>query len=49
MLPPVVESGTVLGEVLPELQDDLGAVRVIALATAWPPIRSDIQSSVLSH
>jgi rhamnulokinase len=33
MLPPVVESGTVLGEVLPELRADLGAVRVITPAT----------------
>ncbi len=33
VLPPVVESGTVLGEVLPELRDDLGAVRVITPAT----------------
>jgi rhamnulokinase len=33
MLPPVIEAGTVLGEVLPELQDDLGAVRVVAPAT----------------
>ena len=33
MLPPVVESGTVLGEVLPELRDDLGVARVIAPAT----------------
>src|SRR6266496_4110214 len=33
MLPPVVEAGTVLGEVLPELRDDLGAVRVITPAT----------------
>ena len=33
MLPPVVEAGTVLGEVLPELRDDLGAALVIAPAT----------------
>lgn len=33
MLPPVVEPGTVLGEVLPEWRGDLGAVRVIAPAT----------------
>jgi rhamnulokinase len=33
MLPPVVEAGTVLGEVLPELLGDLGAARVIAPAT----------------
>ena len=33
MLPPVVEAGTVLGEVLPELQGDLGAAQVIAPAT----------------
>ncbi len=33
MLPQVVEAGTVLGEVLPELQGDLGAARVIAPAT----------------
>ena len=33
MLPSVVEAGTMLGEVLPELRDDLGAVRVIAPAT----------------
>jgi rhamnulokinase len=33
MLPPVVESGTVLGEVLPELKDELGVARVIAPAT----------------
>lgn len=33
MLPPVVEAGTVLGGVLPELRGDLSAVRVIAPAT----------------
>ncbi len=33
MLPPVVEAGTVLGKVLPELQSDLGATQVIAPAT----------------
>lgn len=33
MLPPVVEAGTVLGEVLPEWRDELGNVRVIAPAT----------------
>jgi rhamnulokinase len=33
MLPPVVEPGTVLGKVLPELREDLGTVRVIAPAT----------------
>lgn len=33
MLPPVVEPGTVLGGALPEVQRDLGAVRVIAPAT----------------
>jgi rhamnulokinase len=33
MLPPVVEAGTVLGKVLPELQGDLGAAQVIAPAT----------------
>jgi rhamnulokinase len=33
MLAPVVEPGTVLGEVLPELRDDLGDLRVIAPAT----------------
>lgn len=33
MLPPVVEAGTVLGEVLAELRGDLGAARVIAPAT----------------
>ena len=33
MLPSVVEPGTVLGEVLPELRADLGAARVIAPAT----------------
>ncbi len=33
MLPPVVEAGTVLGEVLPELRGDLGAAQVIAPAT----------------
>jgi rhamnulokinase len=33
MLPPVVEAGTVLGEVLPELQGDLGAAQVVAPAT----------------
>jgi rhamnulokinase len=33
MLPTVVESGTVLGEILPELKDELGTVQVIAPAT----------------
>jgi rhamnulokinase len=33
MLPPVVEAGTVLGQVLPELRADLGAARVVAPAT----------------
>ncbi|HJT59606.1 MAG TPA: rhamnulokinase family protein [Ktedonobacteraceae bacterium] len=33
MLPQVVEAGTVLGPVLPELQNDLGAAQVIAPAT----------------
>jgi rhamnulokinase len=33
MLPPVVEPGTALGEVLPELRGDLGAARVVAPAT----------------
>lgn len=33
MLPPVVEAGTALGEALPELRGDLGAVQVIAPAT----------------
>jgi len=33
MLPPVVEAGTVLGEVLPEWRDDLGAAKVVAPAT----------------
>ena len=33
MLPPVVEAGTVLGEVLPELQTVLGKTRVVAPAT----------------
>ena len=33
MLPPVVEAGTVLGEVLPELRGDFGAARVITPAT----------------
>lgn len=33
MLPPVVEAGTVLGEVLPEWRDELGHARVIAPAT----------------
>jgi rhamnulokinase len=33
MLPPVVEAGTSLGEVLPEWRGDLGAVRVVAPAT----------------
>ncbi len=33
MLPLVVEAGTVLGEVLPELRGDLGAAKVIAPAT----------------
>lgn len=33
MLPPVVEPGTVLGQVLPELRGDLGAAQVIAPAT----------------
>jgi rhamnulokinase len=33
MLPSVVEAGTVLGEVLPELQGDLGTAQVVAPAT----------------
>jgi rhamnulokinase len=33
MLPPVVEAGTVLDEILPELRGDLGAARVVAPAT----------------
>jgi len=33
MLPPVVEPGTPLGEVVPELRHDLGAAQVIAPAT----------------
>src|SRR5437899_2373298 len=33
MLPPVVEAGTPLGEVLPEWRSDLGTARVIAPAT----------------
>ena len=33
MLPPVVEAGTLLGEVLPAWRDDLGTARVIAPAT----------------
>ncbi len=33
MLPPVVEAGTVLGGVMPELQGELGAARVVAPAT----------------
>ncbi|HKV57135.1 MAG TPA: FGGY family carbohydrate kinase, partial [Ktedonobacteraceae bacterium] len=33
MLPPVIESGTPLGAVIPELRNDLGAARVIAPAT----------------
>ncbi len=33
MLPPVVEPGTLLGEVLPQWRNDLGAARVIAPAT----------------
>jgi rhamnulokinase len=33
MLPPVVQAGTVLEEVLPELRGDLGAARVVAPAT----------------
>ncbi len=33
MLPPVVEAGTVLGEVLPEWRGDLGAAKVVAPAT----------------
>ncbi len=33
MLPPVVEAGTLLGEVLPELRGDLGAAQVVAPAT----------------
>ncbi|HEX6479563.1 MAG TPA: rhamnulokinase family protein [Ktedonobacteraceae bacterium] len=33
MLPPVVEAGTMLGEVLPQLQGDLGAAQVVAPAT----------------
>jgi rhamnulokinase len=49
MLPSVVEAGTALGKVLPELRDDLGAAQVIAPAThdtgsaiaATPATRSD--------
>src|SRR6266550_1568251 len=33
MLPPVVEAGTLLGEVLPECRGDLGAAKVVAPAT----------------
>ncbi len=33
MLPPVVEAGTVLGEVLPELRSELGRAHVVAPAT----------------
>lgn len=33
MLPPVVEPGSLLGEVLPELRNDLGSARVVAPAT----------------
>src|SRR6266567_1776654 len=33
MLPPVVEAGTLLGEVLPEWRGDLGAAKVVAPAT----------------
>jgi rhamnulokinase len=33
MLPPVVEAGTVLGKVLPELRSELGGARVVAPAT----------------
>src|SRR5260370_27076841 len=33
MLPPVVEAGTALGEVLPEWRGDLGAAQVVAPAT----------------
>jgi rhamnulokinase len=33
ILPPVVNAGTVLGEVLPEWRSDLGAARVVAPAT----------------
>ena len=33
MLPPVVEAGTSLGEVFPNLQSDLGTARVVAPAT----------------
>jgi rhamnulokinase len=33
MLPPVVEAGTVLGTILPEWRDDLGAARVVAPTT----------------
>jgi rhamnulokinase len=33
MLPPVVEAGTALGEVLPEWRSDLGTARVVAPAT----------------
>src|SRR5436305_7789524 len=33
MLPPVVEAGTALGEILPEWRGDLGAVQVVAPAT----------------
>ena len=35
MLPPVVEAGTVLGEVLPEWRGDLGAAQVVATATHY--------------
>lgn len=33
MLPPVIEAGTLLGEVLPEWRDDLGSAKVAAPAT----------------
>jgi rhamnulokinase len=33
LFPPVVEAGTALGEVLPELRNDLGTARVVAPAT----------------
>src|SRR5581483_9347896 len=33
MLPPVVEPGTTLGTIVPELRNDLGAARIIAPAT----------------
>ncbi len=36
MLPPVVEAGTALGEVLPEWRGDLGAAKVVAPATHDP-------------